>query len=117
MEVLIMQLVLFLGAGDGAVTEKFSKYFRKVYVTEKSKTMSWRLKEKGYNVLDADKWHEQSNESYDVISCMNLLDRCDRPLDLLQSLHVKLKKGTGRLILAVVLPLSQYVESGNYLNF
>lgn len=37
-----------LGAGDGKVTEKISKYFKELYATEQSPTMQWRLQEKGY---------------------------------------------------------------------
>jgi len=48
---------------------------------------------------------------YDVISCLNLLDRCERPLTLLQQIRTSLTPDTGRLILAVVLPFSSYVET------
>ena len=52
---------------------------------------------------------------YDVISCLNLLDRCERPLILLQQIRASLTPSTGRLVLAVVLPFSSYVETGSLL--
>jgi len=41
-------VVLMLGAGDGAVTRQMAQHFRTVYVTEASSTMIWRLQEHGY---------------------------------------------------------------------
>ncbi|XP_076370925.1 protein-L-histidine N-pros-methyltransferase isoform X3 [Tachypleus tridentatus] len=104
-------LLLDIGAGDGAVTEVMSRHFRSVHVTELSPIMRRVLAGKGYKVLDAHKWMEKK-ELYDVISCLNVLDRCDRPLALLENMKNSLKTGTGRLILAIVLPVKQYVESG-----
>ena len=49
---------------------------------------------------------------FDTVTCLNLLDRCDRPLDLLKSIRGKLKPGHGRLLVALVLPLNPYVEFG-----
>lgn len=105
------EALLDLGAGDGKVTDNMAKYFNNVYATEISPVMSKILSKKGYRVLDVETWSEEPIE-YDVISCLNLLDRCDKPLTLLQEIRRKLKPKTGRLLVAVVLPLSQYVESG-----
>ncbi len=46
---------------------------------------------------------------YDAISCLNLLDRCDKPLTLLQTIKKSLVKD-GILIVALVLPFKPYVE-------
>lgn len=46
-----------------------------------------------------------------MISCLNLLDRCDEPLKILQQMHDSLKPD-GFVLLAVVLPFSPYVEYG-----
>lgn len=43
--------------------------------------------------------------------CLNLLDRCDRPDTLLRQLRTTLAPG-GRLVVALVLPFSPYVEVG-----
>lgn len=111
--------LLDLGAGDGAVTRQMAQHFRSVYVTEVSSTMLWRLQEQGYSVLGIDDWAVTSQtdsadrRQYDVISCLNLLDRCERPLILLQQIRASLVPTTGRLVLAVVLPFSSYVETAS----
>ncbi|CAG00842.1 unnamed protein product, partial [Tetraodon nigroviridis] len=103
--------LLDLGAGDGGVTEVMAVHFRKVYVTEVSLPMIWNLQRRNYSVLGIDEWH-QTGCKYHVISCLNLLDRCDDPLLLLRNIKRSLVPRTGRLILAVVLPFQPYVEVG-----
>ncbi len=49
--------------------------------------------------------------TYDLISCLNVLDRCDAPLSMLKQIHSKLSPG-GHLLLALVLPFQPFVESG-----
>lgn len=63
------------------------------------------------SILGTDEWH-QIGYKYDVISCLNLLDRCDDPLLLLRDIQRSLVPLTGRLILAIVLPFQPYVEIG-----
>ena len=48
---------------------------------------------------------------YDVVACLNLLDRCAEPISLLRRMRAVLKPDSGRIVIALVLPLSQYVES------
>ncbi|XP_072415884.1 protein-L-histidine N-pros-methyltransferase isoform X1 [Chiloscyllium punctatum] len=103
--------VLDLGAGDGEVTKIISPHFEEVYVTEVSPTMKWQLKKKQYRVLGIDEW-QGTGFYYNMISCLNLLDRCDRPLSLLKDIRNTLEPSKGRLILAVVLPFQPYVENG-----
>nr|XP_023687013.1 methyltransferase-like protein 9 isoform X1 [Paramormyrops kingsleyae] len=103
--------LLDLGAGDGGVTDVMAKHFQEVYTTEVSAPMRWQLQKKNYTVLDIDEWHSVGFQ-YDVISCLNLLDRCDHPLALLRDIKHSLVPGTGRLVLAVVLPFQPYVEIG-----
>ena len=57
-----------------------------------------------------DTWTE-SGVKFDVITCLNLLDRCDRPLTLLRELRTALKPG-GKVVVALVLPFNPYVEIG-----
>lgn len=57
-----------------------------------------------------EKWHSQAGP-FNVIMCLNLLDRCDRPNTLLKLLKDSLAEG-GRLIIALVLPFNPYVEVG-----
>ena len=64
-----------------------------------------------FRVLDVDKW-DNGSLTYDVIGCLNLLDRCDKPVSILHSIKKTLRPGTGRVIVAVVLPFKPYVETG-----
>ncbi|XP_060717798.1 methyltransferase-like protein 9 isoform X1 [Tachysurus vachellii] len=105
----IGEKLLDLGAGDGGVTEVMGPLFKEVYATEVSLTMRWQLQRKNYRLLEIDEW-QKTGFQYDVISCLNLLDRCDEPLQLLRDIKKSLVPGTGRLILAVVLPFQPYVE-------
>ncbi|OTF79811.1 methyltransferase-like protein 9-like protein [Euroglyphus maynei] len=102
--------LLDIGAGDGNVTVKLAKYFDRTYVTEMSRTMRNRLNERGFLLLNVDDWHQHSVR-FDMISCLNVLDRCDRPLEMLSQIRQCLQHSGGHLLLAIVLPLVQYVES------
>ncbi|KAH7645146.1 protein-L-histidine N-pros-methyltransferase [Dermatophagoides farinae] len=102
--------LLDIGAGDGNVTAKLAKYFNRTYVTELSRTMQNRLIKRAFHLLDVDEWHEHEFR-FDMISCLNVLDRCDRPLDMLSNIRQSLQRSGGHLLLAIVLPLVQYVES------
>lgn len=48
----------------------------------------------------------------DGIALLNVLDRCDTPFTLLAQLRAMLRPGSGRLILAVVIPFRPFVEDG-----
>lgn len=102
--------LLDLGAGDGKVTQVMAQFFKETYVTEVSPVMRRILSRKGYSALEVEDWHE-SSRSFDLISCLNLLDRCDKPLTILNQMISRLKPD-GRIMMALVLPISQYVESG-----
>ncbi|GFN85992.1 methyltransferase-like protein 9 [Plakobranchus ocellatus] len=101
--------LLDLGAGDGMVTAQMSGYFNKTYVTEMSSVMVRRLSSKGYKVLDVDRWSE-TDIRFDLVSCLNLLDRCDKPMSLLAQIKTVLQPSTGRLLVATVIPFKPYVE-------
>ncbi|KAJ8413712.1 hypothetical protein AAFF_G00082190 [Aldrovandia affinis] len=103
--------LLDLGAGDGGVTDVMGSHFREVYATEVSTPMKWHLHKKNYRVLSLDGWQDAGFQ-YDLISCLNLLDRCDQPLALLRDIRRSLVPGTGRLLLAAVVPFQPYVEVG-----
>jgi SAM-dependent methyltransferase len=74
-----------------------------------SPVMKRLLVKKNYKILDVEKWSDEPG-SYDLISCLNLLDRCEKPETILTQIKAKLKPD-GRIILALVLPFSQYVET------
>ncbi|KAJ7984773.1 hypothetical protein DPEC_G00358260 [Dallia pectoralis] len=103
--------LLDLGAGDGGVTEVMGALFKEVYVTEVSPPMKWHLQKRKYKILGIDEW-QHTGFQYDLISCLNLLDRCDDPLEILRDIKRSLVPGTGRLILAAVLPFQPWVEIG-----
>ncbi|KAK7066833.1 Methyltransferase-like protein 9 [Halocaridina rubra] len=64
-------------------------------------------------VLDTWNWMQETGDiQYNVITAMNLLDRCDTPKTLLRDIHRKLADD-GFLIVALVLPFSPYVEIGS----
>ncbi|KAG8183997.1 hypothetical protein JTE90_029137 [Oedothorax gibbosus] len=105
--------MLDLGAGDGKVTSVMARNFRHTYVTEMSGVMGRILSSQNFRLLDVDRWTLDGPDHFELISCLNLLDRCDNPLTLLRQIRVKLDPENGILILALVLPLNQYVESGS----
>ena len=50
------------------------------------------------------------NQTYDFIACLNLLDRCDKPLDLINDMKKSLNH-KGLLLVALVLPFKPFVEA------
>lgn len=60
-------------------------------------------------LLSVNEWYNK--QQYNLISCLNVLDRCERPYQLLQQIHQSLKP-EGLAVIAVVLPFESYVESG-----
>ncbi|KEG12419.1 DREV methyltransferase [Trypanosoma grayi] len=110
----LFDTLLDIGAGDGGVTAELQPLFRHVTATEYSIPMRWRLWWRGYEVLpyqDPFRYADGSLRQYDVISCLNVLDRADAPLTLLHSMRDSLAPN-GILLLAVVLPWCPFVEDG-----
>ncbi|ETN87085.1 DREV methyltransferase [Necator americanus] len=101
--------LLDLGAGDGGITKKFSPLFGTIYTTEMSQVMQWRLRQQNFNEEDVEKWFSSSRQ-YDLISVLNLLDRHYNPRKLLLDLHATALHSNCHVLMAVVLPLHQYVE-------
>ncbi|VVC24528.1 DREV methyltransferase,S-adenosyl-L-methionine-dependent methyltransferase [Cinara cedri] len=97
-----------LGAGDGATTEKYIPLVRRIYTTEKSVPMIRILSKKGFKLLDADSWWT-NGEKFDVVSCLNLLDRCSDPEKLLADMKHAVKPD-GRIVVALVLPYRPFDE-------
>ena len=92
--------------------------------------MRKRLEWRGFGVKDVENWDDQT---YDVISMLNLLDRAGDPDLFLQKANRVLNSGTanptlrlrfciwihyldGILLIAVVLPFNPYVERGGINN-
>ncbi|KJE94882.1 DREV methyltransferase [Capsaspora owczarzaki ATCC 30864] len=104
--------LLDIGAGDGNVTARLAPMFASVTTTEASAVMSWRLAQRGFTSINTLDLHSDPRllGPFDVISCLNVLDRCERPRTLLQDIRSRLTPKTGRVILAIVLPFRPYVE-------
>ncbi|VDN01763.1 unnamed protein product [Thelazia callipaeda] len=100
--------LLDLGAGDGQITATLARLYNFVSVTEASKVMEWRLKQRRFKTIPVDSWHQYGN--YHLVSALNLLDRHYNPSLLLARLHSVTSRSKSLLLLAVVLPLYQYVE-------
>ncbi|KAI6210828.1 hypothetical protein M3Y96_00369400 [Aphelenchoides besseyi] len=100
--------VIDLGAGDGHVSLQFKPFFGKIYATEASSIMEWRLQQKGIHVLPKDDW--KSRGPFNLISALNLLDRFYDPHKLLSDIREVALRDNALVLIAVVLPLRQYVE-------
>ena len=100
--------MLDLGAGDGRPTQSMSSFFTETYTTEVSAPMRKSLTQRGFKVLEIDNWVK--TDGYDLVSALNLFDRCDKPLGIISDIHTSLKPG-GFFIVALVLPFKPYVES------
>ncbi len=106
--------LLDLGAGDGRVTDTLAPLFDEVVTSELSRGMARRLRKRGYDCWLGDVAEDSPPESFGrfhVVSLLNLLDRCRRPLTLLRH-AAELLEPAGRLIVAVPLPLAPHVHVG-----
>ena len=123
------KLLLDVGAGEGEVTEKFRDGggFDVVVATEASAPMVRRLRQKAFDVVlestdvstvtracgEAGGGAARASEDgFDCVALLNVLDRCDAPRTLLRQLRELLKDDGGVLVLAVVLPFRPFVEDG-----
>ena len=61
------------------------------------------------SIIDIEHSTSSPHLKYDVISCLNLLDRCDKPISTLRKIKRTLNPN-GLLIVALVLPFKPYVE-------
>ena len=105
--------MLDIGAGDGNVTQQLAALVSgPVFATEYSAVMQMRLQMKGYTVLPVEGWHAAGKGPFDLISCLNVLDRADKPMTLLRQMRDCLSPD-GRIIIAVVLPFCPFVEVGS----
>ena len=104
--------LLDVGSGRGDVTTELGRLFDEVTATETSKPMVRRLEKLGFRVISGDLATLPHTDKYDVVSLLNVLDRCDRPLSLLGRARELVRSG-GRLVIALVLPYRPFVyDSG-----
>lgn len=81
--------LLDIGAGDGNVTKELAPLFSSVCTTEMSSHMIGRLQQRGFDArLTTDPDVFASDAPFDVVSCLNVLDRCSRPVSV-NRLHLQ----------------------------
>jgi SAM-dependent methyltransferase len=105
--------LLDVGAGSGDVTASLAPLFDEVVTTESSWAMARRLRRRGLRCVRTDLRDDRVPDApYGTIACLNVLDRCDRPLDLVSKLAAAVKP-EGRLLLSLPLPYSPCVYDGS----
>jgi len=103
---------LDVGAGSGDITRTIAPLAAETVTTEVSKMMARNLRRAGFRCLEADLARAPvPDPPYDLVTCLNVLDRCERPRSLLANLTRALSPG-GRLVLATPLPFDPFVYAG-----
>jgi SAM-dependent methyltransferase len=104
--------LLDIGAGSGDVTAVLQPLFDRVEVIETAWAARRRLAARGY-VCHAGDVAETGilGDGYDVITLLNVLDRADRPVTLLERCHSKLTPES-RLLVSIPLPYRPHVYAG-----
>lgn len=104
--------LLDIGAGSGEVTTALAPLFEEIHAVEVSRGMARRLRRRGFEVHAVDIVEAGPPASdYDVVSCLNVLDRCANPRALLRSATQALAPG-GRLVIALALPYRPFYYDG-----
>ena len=103
---------LDVGAGNGDVTAELLPLCRALEASETSRAMARRLEKRGIRCIPEDlAQREEPLGPYDLVTCLNVLDRCPLPLTLLRKLHAALANG-GRLVVALALPYRPFYFVG-----
>jgi SAM-dependent methyltransferase len=104
--------LLDVGAGSGDVTASLAPLFRDVVTAEVSRGMIRRLRQRGFAVHAADIAESgPPGGDFDVVACLNVLDRCPKPRSLLGAAVRALAPG-GRLVIALALPYRPFFYVG-----
>jgi SAM-dependent methyltransferase len=105
--------LLDVGAGSGKVTELLQPFAEHVVATELSGPMARRLRRLGVECHELDlAERELPGPRFDLITCLNVLDRTARPRQLLRRL-VELLEPKGRLVIALALPYRPFYYVGS----
>lgn len=105
--------LLDVGAGSGDVTIHARGLFREIVTTELSAPMARKLRRRGFVCHRVDLAKEPLRETFDAVSLLNVLDRCDRPRSLLRAAIASLAPG-GSVLVSVPLPVRAHVDRGSY---
>lgn len=104
--------LLDVGAGSGDVTGQVAPLAGSTVTTERSRVMAGRLRRLGFACHEVDVSESGvPDPGYDLITCLNVLDRCPRPRALLQRLVEGLAPG-GQLIVAMPFPFDAFFYDG-----
>jgi SAM-dependent methyltransferase len=105
--------LLDVGAGSGNVTRTLAPLAEHVVTTELSRQMAERLRRSGLECHEVDlAERDLPGTAFELISCLNVLDRTARPRQLLRRMYEHLRPG-GRLLLALALPYNPFFFRGN----
>jgi SAM-dependent methyltransferase len=109
---IVRRRLLDVGAGSGDVTAELAPLFGEVVTTEVSWAMARRLRSRGWETHRVDiATRGAPGPPYDVVSCLNVLDRCLFPRTLLRHCCDALTPH-GRLLLSVPLPCRPHAYRG-----
>lgn len=105
--------LLDVGAGSGDVTVHARALFDAIVTTETSGPMARRLRRRGFvcHRVDLSRVPLPDPEPFDVVSLLDVIDRCDRPRSLLRA-AARCVAPSGRLVIAVPLPIAPHVDVG-----
>jgi SAM-dependent methyltransferase len=104
--------LLDIGAGAGHITQVLARAVQgQVFANDKSQYMTRALRNKGFNVEE-----DINNKKFALVSILNVLDRCERPLTLIRQAK-QLLAPDGIMIIAVVHPFRPWVEKGSRIFF
>lgn len=105
--------LLDVGAGQGWITEALAPLFDEVVTTETSRAMAWRLARRGWAThrVDLALAPLPDRGPFDVVACLHVLDRCARPLTLIERLRASVRED-GRVVVAITLPYAPHVHVG-----
>ena len=104
--------LLDVGAGSGDVTAALAPCFDSVEATEVSRGMARRLGRLGVRCHRVDLTEAPLDAPpFDAVSLLNVLDRCQRPRQLLRHCLQSLRPG-GLLIVALALPYRPFYFAG-----
>lgn len=103
--------LLDVGAGEGRVTSCLAPLFHHVSATDVCGPMVWRLRRRGYDAHTTDTPSSLAPAKFDVVALLNVLDRCDKPIAMLNECRDRMKADTGRLLLSIVIPYHPYVQT------
>jgi DREV methyltransferase len=89
--------LLDIWAGSGSITEKFESFIGKIYCQEPSLSFQKILRKKGYEIVgENDVW------IYEVVTLFNVIDVCQHPEKVIESIHKHTDKNS---IIIITLPL------------